>query len=190
MVELSPPSEIPKNSFTLLKVLAESFGKCYLETSLDTSIHRLNLYLNDHSYKVEPNLMLLSVLKPADMIIQLWQRYISTALIPLAGTSVTIRREMIIFINHVFVRIEQKMNQISQKTIESIVNFIQSILNSKQKKIDFKPKNDDLAFSRINTEPCLIVCDFLNKVKEVSENSLSGRNKEIFLTEVGVTFHT
>ena len=65
-----------------------------------------------------------------------------------------------------------------------------TVLLTKQKKLDFKPKNDDLAFSGINTEPCLLVCDFLSKVKDVAEESLSGRNREVFLTEVGVTFHT
>lgn len=46
---------------------------------------------------------------------QLWQRYISTALVPLAGTSVTVRREMGIFCNHVSVRIEGKINSIVQR---------------------------------------------------------------------------
>jgi len=49
------------------------------------------------------------------MIMQLWQRYISTALVPLAGTSVTVRREMGIFCNHVSVRIEGKINSIVQR---------------------------------------------------------------------------
>jgi hypothetical protein len=65
--------------------------------------------------RLEPTLSILSVLKPADMIMQLWQRYISTALVPLAGTSVTVRREMSIFCNHVSVRIEGKINQIVQR---------------------------------------------------------------------------
>lgn len=64
------------------------------------------------------------------------------------------------------------------------------MLLTRQKKLDFKPKNDDMAFARINTEPCLLVCDFLVKVREVALASLSGRNVEVFLTEVGVTFHT
>lgn len=65
-----------------------------------------------------------------------------------------------------------------------------TILLAKQKKLDFKPKNDDMAFARINTEPCLLACDFLVKVREAAVASLSGRNVEVFLTEVGVTFHT
>ncbi|GAA5894708.1 exocyst subunit SEC10 [Sporobolomyces salmoneus] len=185
MVELSPAGDVPKNAFTLLKVLADSFGKAYLETSLDTAIHRLSFY----DPKLEPSLSILRVLQPADMIMQLWQRYISTALVPLAGTSVTVRREMAIFCNHVSVRIEGKINSIVQRMTDGIVSYL-TVLLSKQKKLDFKPKNDDLAFSRINTEPCLLVCDFLSKVKDVAEESLSGRNREVFLTEVGVTFHT
>ncbi|GAA5971736.1 hypothetical protein JCM3765_006973 [Sporobolomyces pararoseus] len=195
MVELSPNSEVPKNAFSLLKILSQSFCKNYLELALDTAISRITVYSNSNNQdsnnnRVEPNLSILLVLKPLDMIIQLWQRYISTALIPLAGTSVTVRREMSIFVNHVSVRIEGKVNQLLQKMLDSISSYINSTLVTKQKKLDFKPKNDDLAFSRLNTEPCLLVCDFLNKVQKVGKESLSGRNREVFLTEVGVTFHT
>ncbi|KAJ8296597.1 Exocyst complex component SEC10 [Rhodotorula toruloides] len=185
MVELSPASEVPKNAFTLLKVLADSFGKGYLETALDTAIHQLSLY----DGKSEPDLAPIGVIRRADMIMHLWQRYISTALVPLAGTSVTVRREMGVFNNHVSVRIEGKVNMIVQRTTDAIVSYL-SVLLSKQKKADFRPKNDELAFSRLNTEPCLLACDFLAKVREAAVNALSGRNAEIFLTEVGVTFHT
>lgn len=65
-----------------------------------------------------------------------------------------------------------------------------AVLLSKQKRLDFKPKNDDLAFAKINTEPCLLVCDFLTKVRESAVMTLSGRNVEVFLTEIGVNFHT
>lgn len=64
------------------------------------------------------------------------------------------------------------------------------MLLQKQKKLDFKPRNDNEAFSRVNTEPCQLICDFLVKVREAAVASLSGRNVEVFLTEVGVTFHT
>ncbi|GAA5996984.1 exocyst subunit SEC10 [Rhodotorula paludigena] len=185
MVELSPASDVPKNAFTLLKVLADSFGKAYLETALDTAIHQLSLY----DGKNEPDLSPIAVIRLADMIMHLWQRYISTALVPLAGTSVTVRREMGIFNNHVSVRIEGKVNAIVQRTTDAIISHL-SLLLAKQKKADFKPKNDDLAFARLNTEPCLLACDFLAKVREAASGALSGRNAEIFLTEVGVTFHT
>ncbi|KAM0751654.1 Sec10-domain-containing protein [Meredithblackwellia eburnea MCA 4105] len=185
MVELSAAGDVPKNAFALLKVLADSFGKAYVETALDTALHTISLY----DSKSEPDLGPIKVIRLADMIMHLWQRYISTALVPLAGSSVTVRREMTIFNNHVVVRIEGKVNAIVQRTMDSIVTWL-TILLAKQKKLDFKPKNDDMAFARINTEPCLLVCDFLVKVREAAVASLSGRNVEVFLTELGVTFHT
>lgn len=47
-----------------------------------------------------------------------------------------------------------------------------------------------MAFARSNTEPCLLVCDFLQRVREIAQEILTGKNTEVFLTEVGVTFHT
>ncbi|KAK4056327.1 Exocyst complex component 5 [Microbotryomycetes sp. JL221] len=185
MVDLSPASDVPKQAFSLLKTLAESFGKGYLETALETALHQLTVM----DGKTEPDLAPFRVIKHANVIMHLWQRYIATALVPLAGTSVTVRREMGIFNNHVSVRIEGKVNGIAQKTTDAVLFWISTSL-SKQKKTDFKPRNDNEAFTRINTEPCVIVCDFLVRVREAATETLSGRNLEVFLTEVGVTFHT
>ncbi len=61
---------------------------------------------------------------------------------------------------------------------------------SKQKKTDFKPRNDDLSFARVNTEPCELCCDILEKVRDAARDNISGKNLEGFLTEIGVGFHT
>lgn len=133
MVELSPSSEVyarsrskfrantdhvhdtsPKNAFALLKELAEGFGKAYIETALDTSAHQLDLW----DQKAEPVLTPVHVLRLVDLMMNLWQRYVSTALIPLAGTSVTVRREMSIFNNHVLLRVEGKANHIVQRATD------------------------------------------------------------------------
>jgi hypothetical protein len=61
-----------------------------------------------------------------------------------------------------------------------------------QKRNDYAPKNDELAFARINTDPCVSCCEALEKVQSVARatNGLGGgKNAEAFLTEVGVTFH-
>jgi Exocyst complex component Sec10 len=60
---------------------------------------------------------------------------------------------------------------------------------AKQKKTDFKPRNDDDSFARVNTDPCIGCCDILEKVGVVAKQNLSGKNLEVFLTEVGVAFH-
>ena len=60
---------------------------------------------------------------------------------------------------------------------------------TKQKRTDFKPKNDDLSFARVNTEPCEACCETLEKVRDAAKSTLSGKNLEVFLTEIGVAFH-
>ena len=64
-----------------------------------------------------------------------------------------------------------------------------SVQLAKQKKTDFKPRNDDDSFARVNTDPCIGCCDILEKVGIVAKQNLSGKNLEVFLTEVGVAFH-
>lgn len=64
-----------------------------------------------------------------------------------------------------------------------------SVQLAKQKKPDFKPRNDDDSFARVNTDPCIGCCDVLEKVGIAAKQNLSGKNLEIFLTEVGVAFH-
>ena len=65
-----------------------------------------------------------------------------------------------------------------------------SLQLSKQKKNDFKPRNDDLSFARVNTEPCEACCDILEKIRDAATENLSGKNLEVFLTEIGVGLHT
>lgn len=60
---------------------------------------------------------------------------------------------------------------------------------AKQKKNDFAPRNDDLSFARVNTDPCLACCEMLEKVGDGTRECLSGKNLEVLLTEVGVAFH-
>lgn len=61
---------------------------------------------------------------------------------------------------------------------------------AKQKKLDFKPRNEELSFSRMNTEPCELCCDMLEKVRDAVKQNLSGKNLEVFLTEIGIGFNT
>jgi len=115
---------------------------------------------------------------------------------------------MVIFNNQVFSRIEGATNTLEQKVIDGLLSqctrtswdvdfhiWVIGIINwltaqlAKQKKNDFKPKDDDLSFARVNTEPCIGCCEALDKVREAAKENLSGKNLEIFLTEVGVAFH-
>lgn len=43
---------------------------------------------------------------------------------------------------------------------------------------------------RVNTEPCEACCDMLEKVRDAAKQSLSGKNLDVFLTEIAVAFHS
>ncbi|THV08349.1 exocyst complex component Sec10 [Dendrothele bispora CBS 962.96] len=184
-VELSPQNDVAKNTFALLRVLAEAVSTAYMEEALETAQTRLEAA----DTKSEPNLQPMSVLRSVDLICHLWQQYVNTALLPLASSSVTIRREMVVFNNQTVSRLDGGANHLMQKLADNIVAWL-SLQLTKQKRNDFKPRNDDLSFARVNTEPCVACCDMLEKVRDSAKASLSGKNLEIFLTEVGVTFHS
>ncbi|KAL4081589.1 exocyst complex component Sec10-like protein [Scleroderma yunnanense] len=172
-VELSAPNDVPRNTFILLRVLAEMIASSYLEVAIETA----HIRIDSTDPRVEPSLHAFTVINSVDTICQLWQRYMNIAIFPLAASSVTIRREMSVFINQTMSR------------VEAIVSWLTLQLN-KQKKNDFKPRNDDQSFARVNTEPCIACCEILDKVREAAQQNMSGKNLEAFLTEMGVSFHS
>lgn len=60
----------------------------------------------------------LKVVRDLDLAVQLWQRYVSTALMPLAGSSLAVRREMTAFNSQTLSRIEGKVNELMQRTTD------------------------------------------------------------------------
>lgn len=145
------------------------------------------------------------MLRSVDLICHLWQQYVNIALLPLAASSVVVRREMVVFNNQTVSKVEGAANSLMQRlidgsyspilctagvglTIQAIVSWMTMQL-AKQKKTDFKPRNDDDSFARVNTDPCIGCCEILEKVGIAAKENLSGKNLEIFLTEVGVAFH-
>lgn len=115
MLELTPPPEAPKNAFALLRVLGDSFGQGYLETALDTAISLVTAW----DGKSQPPIDCLKVIREVDLAVQLWQRYVSTAMLPLAGTSLAIRREMSAYNAGSMSRIENRINELEQRTTDS-----------------------------------------------------------------------
>ncbi|KAL0949322.1 hypothetical protein HGRIS_009397 [Hohenbuehelia grisea] len=184
-VEMSPATDVSKNVYALLRVLAEAIGTTYLELAMETALSRMET----SDVKTEPQLEPLSILKAVDLICHLWQQYLNVALLPLASSSVTVRREMVIFNNQALSRLEGRANSLIQRVTDSVITWL-SVQLAKQKRNDFKPRNDDLSFARVNTEPCMACCELLEKVREAAQQSLSGKNLEVFLTEVGVAFHS
>lgn len=186
-VDLSNQSDVAKNAFALLKVLAEAFLKSYLETAIDSSTAQLNA--QDMRSAQMPDISLLKVVKQVELITTLWQHYVSVALLPLTSSSVTLRREMIIFNNHNLLRVEGKCDALVQKVVDNLLAYLGNRLAT-QKKNDFAPKNDELAFSRMNTDPCIACSEALERAVKTIKVSFSGANAESVLLEIGVSFHS
>lgn len=55
--------------------------------------------------------------------------------------------------------------------------------------MDFKPKEDANLFESERTEPCAACCNFILRVREVVVASVSGKNQEGLLTDIGIIFH-
>ncbi|KAH7343989.1 exocyst complex component Sec10 [Rhizoctonia solani] len=177
-VEIGPASEVPKHALSLLRVLAEALGRSYIEVAIETAQNRSE----SRDTKGEPDLGGLAIIRCTDL-------YINIALLPLASISVTLRREMSIFSSQTINRIEGATNTLMQKIIDAVLSYLASQL-SKQKKNDFKPRNDDLSFARVNTDPCTACCEMLDKFRDAAKESISGKNLEYLLTEVGTSFHS
>ncbi|KAI6152210.1 exocyst complex component Sec10-like protein [Pisolithus tinctorius] len=184
-VELSAQNDVPKNTFILLRVLAEAIANSYLEVAIETALARID----SADPKVEPSLQAFTVIYSVDAISHLWQRYMNIAIFPLASASVTTRREMSVFVNQTISRMEGAVNNLLQRLTDAIISWL-TLQLSKQKRNDFKPRNDDQSFARVNTEPCIACCEVLEKVRDAVIQNISGKNREVFLTEIGVSFHS
>lgn len=68
--------------------------------------------------KSEPGLQPLGILRSVDLICHLWQQYVNTALLPLTSSSVTVRREMVVFNNQSVSRLEGGTNLLLQRIID------------------------------------------------------------------------
>jgi hypothetical protein len=86
-------------------------------------------------------------------------------------------------------RLETSSNQLLQRLIDVTTSYLSAQL-AKQKRNDFKPRNDDLSFARVNTEPCVACCETLERFRDAALENLGGKNLEVLLTEVGVVFHS
>ncbi len=71
----------------------------------------------DHT-KIEPSLQPLSLLRSVDLICHLWQQYVNIALLPLAASSVVVRREMVVFNNQTVSKVEGAANSLMQRLID------------------------------------------------------------------------
>lgn len=68
--------------------------------------------------KAEPSFHALTIVRSVDLICHLWQQYINTAVLPLASSSVTLRREMVVFNNQTVNKMESGANGLLQRVAD------------------------------------------------------------------------
>lgn len=185
-VDLGQASEVPKNTFSLLRVLTDAYLKAYVEAALETATVQLFSY--DGRSADAPDFAPLQLVQRVEQLSVLWQHYVQKAVLPLTAPSVTIRRETMIYNNHNMLRVEGKCEALLQKFTDNLLAFLAARLAT-QKKTDYAPKNDDVMFARLNTDPCLAIVDELDALQAAAHAFLPERTRESFLTEIGIGFH-
>ncbi|KAI9753664.1 MAG: Exocyst complex component 5 [Lichina confinis] len=190
-LELSNGNENSKDLLALLNFLLTHMGEIYIETSLDSASDAAT---SQESTKNEPDLSYLPHLRPAITTMHLMVACINTVLLPLAGSSLSIRRQMERRANTAIARMEGKVNSVMQHTVDVVLAWTGKLLQT-QKKADFRPKDGAGEgggnwLNMLQTPTCLSVTNFLAKVKDALAQSIDGKNLELFTTEMAIGVRT
>lgn len=187
-LEMSSSSDTPKDVSVLLTLLLTSMGRVYVETALDAA---LDAATAQESAKTEPDLSYLPHIRPAVTITNLMARFTTTVLIRLAESNTTVRRHMEAQTKMAVEATEKKTNAVVRSTMDVAVNYVSRALAT-QKKVDFRPKDDDLEglVDMLQTPPCEAICAFLSgKVAVQVAQAVDGANLEVFCSELALAVH-
>ncbi|KAH7060914.1 exocyst complex component Sec10-like protein [Macrophomina phaseolina] len=182
-LELSGGNDTPKDVQAMLGLLLSHVGEIYLETALDAAAE---LAASQENIKNNPpDISYLYSLRTAIGILHLLQMSINTVLLPLASTSLIIRREIEKTTNTTISNLETKISNILQKTIDVVLSWTTKLLQG-QKKQDFRPRDDDLVSLGAETPTCLAVTRFLDKVATQATATLSQPALGLVLSELAI----
>lgn len=188
-LELGGGSETPKDVATLLNLILKNLLEHYVEVALDAAADSASTA--ETSKRDQPDLSYLTNLRTAVHITHLVQSCVNTLLIPLAGSSLTTRREMEKSTRAAVARIEDQINTIEQQTIDAVLNWTARLLST-QNRSDFRPRAETdaeaQALEQAQTPTCDSVCRFLGLVYDTAAESFDGANLRALLTEVAVGF--
>ncbi|KAL2178696.1 exocyst complex component Sec10-like protein [Thermothelomyces heterothallicus CBS 202.75] len=186
-LEMGSSSETPKDVNILLNLLLTTMGQVYVETALDAALDQATSQENS---KTEPDLSYLPNLRPAVTITNLMSRFINTVLIRLAESNTTVRRSMEAQSKVAIENTERKVNAVIKSTLDVAINWVVKLL-SQQKKVDFRPKDNDLEglVDSLQTPTCQAICTFLSKVAACVRQAIDGRNLEVFSSELALAVH-
>ncbi|KAF2238097.1 exocyst complex component Sec10 [Viridothelium virens] len=184
-LELSGGSDMPKDVAALLNLLLTNMGELYLETALDAAN---DLATGQETSKNEPDFSYFNDLRASISMLHLLQTAIHTVLIPLASSNLTIRRDIEKTSNAFISRVEDKISNILQRTVDAVLSWVGRGILSKQQKTDFRPRDDSpMALEQLRTPTCSQLCTFLNRLNSRVKPALSGRSRQVFSAELAST---
>lgn len=186
-LELSGGAETPKDIAALHSLLLTTMGTRYIDLALDAASEAATAA--ESATKREPDLTYLSHLRVAVACMHLLQSCINTLLIPLASSSLTIRRDMEKSTRAALARMEDAINNIEQSTVDAVLNWVGRVL-AQQQRTDFRPRleMETHAMNQPQTGTCADVVRFLGPqgFQGLAEGSFEGVNLRVLLGEVGV----
>ncbi|KIW03944.1 uncharacterized protein PV09_04782 [Verruconis gallopava] len=180
-LELSSPTETPKDVQQLLGLLFTQMGEIYLNSALEATLEMTNAQKNNT--KTDPDLDFLPDLRTSISILHLLQTSVSTMLLPLATPNVTVRRDIEKTATSTLNTLENKISTILHETLDTVVAWVYKLL-ANQRKTDFRPRDEDLASAIESTPTCKSITTFLTKVQRLASLALDGGNLSNFLGEV------
>ncbi|KAK5071619.1 Exocyst complex component 5 [Lithohypha guttulata] len=190
-LELSGGSETPKDVAALHNLLLRNMGENYIELFLDAAAEAASTAEN--AKRDAPDLSYIVGLKSAISIMHLMQSCTNTLLIPLASTSLTIRRDMEKNARTSLLRMEDHINIIEQRTIDAVLNWTTRLLTN-QSRTDFRPKEteSDAALAQSSTPTCAAILKFLSSFQTSSKSTFSGGGSNLtnLLTEIAGEFRS
>ena len=186
-LELAGGHETPKDVRELLTLLISNLGEIYLETELDAAIELATAQENPKS---EPDFSYTTDLRSSISVLHLFVITTQTLLMPLAASNLAIRRDLEKTTNSFVDRMEGKIDNVLQKTIDSALAWTSRLL-SQQKKTDFRPRDDtQLQLDQLQTPTCLAIFTFLSRLYSGASTALSGRVLEGFALELALGLRT
>ena len=186
--KLSLKNEIPKNMYTIFELLKNAVCN-YVKKGLEFSVATIS-----YGAKKEPSTDLYLAIHLTNSVLQKVQRHLEQNVLPsIVSVSLPMQLQCIKLKDDLFSTLESYVVKGLEIMLKSIVEYCKFILEKEQKNIaaDYKPKENDSRFVFVEHQPtqgCTKCCSFLTTHCEQIQTCLFGKNREYFLTKLGMHF--
>lgn len=185
--KLSSKNDIPKNMLAIFELLKNSVYD-YVKRCLEFSVATLE----GTSSKKEPPMELYQTIQLTNSVLQKIQRHLEQNVLPsIVSVSLPIQLQCIKLKDDLFSSLESYVVRGLELMLKAIVKYCDYIFEKEQKSTaaDYKPKENDQRFVFVEHQPtlaCSKCCAFLSAHADQIQTCLFGKNREYFLTKLGV----